>query len=226
MLSRLELAIDLLHSASDAALATHSSSLPGYPFASSIPFIVDEHQCPVFLISALAEHTRNLAANSRASLMIAKPLGEGEVARISLLGEVHSLDRDPGLVARYLRYHPHAERFLQLGDFRFHRLEPIRVLTIGGFARASWLEGERLLEAPSISLEQEAALIDAANGRLDEGIVLSGVDPYGADLVTDRGRIRIRFGVGPVAEDALLPTLLRELERPGRITPDPAPGIR
>ena len=226
MLSRLELAIDLLHSASDAGLATHSSSLPGFPFASSIPFIVDEHQRPVFLISALAEHTRNLAANSRASVMIAKPLGEGEVARISLLGEVHSLDRDPGLVARYLRYHPHAERFLQLGDFRFHRLEPMRVLTIGGFARASWLEGERLLEAPSISLEQEAALIDAANGRLDEGIVLSGVDPYGADLVTDRGRIRIRFGVGPVAEDALLPTLLRELERPGRITPDPAPGIR
>jgi putative heme iron utilization protein len=226
MLSRLELAIDLLHSASDAGLATHSSSLPGFPFASSIPFIVDEHQRPVFLISALAEHTRNLAANSRASLMIAKPLGEGEVARISLLGEVRSMDRDPGLEARYLRYHPHAERFLQLGDFRFHRLDPIRVLTIGGFARASWLEGERLLEASSISLEQEAALIDAANGRMDEAIVLSGVDPYGADLVTDRGRIRIRFGVGPVAEDALLPTLLRELEKPGGFMPDPAPGIR
>ncbi|MBK9018761.1 MAG: pyridoxamine 5'-phosphate oxidase family protein [Sulfuritalea sp.] len=226
MLSRLELAIDLLHSASDAGLATHSSSLPGFPFASSIPFIVDEHQRPVFLISALAEHTRNLAANSRASLMIAKHLGEGEVARISLVGEVHSMDRDPGLVARYLRYHPHAERFLQLGDFRLHRLDPIRVMTIGGFARASWLEGERLLEAPSISLEQEAALIDAANGRLDGGNILGGVDAYGADLVTNRGRLRIRFGTGPVAGDALLPTLLRELEKPGSFAPDPAPGIR
>ncbi len=226
MLSRLELAIDLLHSASDAALATHSSSLPGFPFASSIPFIVDEHQRPVFLISGLAEHTRNLAANSRASLMIAKPLGEGEVARISLVGEVHPIGRDPGLVARYLRYHPHAERFLQLGDFRLHRLDPIRVMTIGGFARASWLEGERLLEAPSISLEQEAALIDAANGRLDGGNILSGVDAYGADLVTNRGRLRIRFGTGPVAGDALLPTLLRELEKPGSFAPDPAPGIR
>ena len=226
MLSHLELAIDLLHSASDAGLATHSSSLSGFPFASSIPFIVDEHQRPVFLISALAEHTRNLTANSRASLMIAKPLGEGEVARISLVGEVHSMDRDPGLVARYLRYHPHAERFLQLGDFRLHRLDPIRVMTIGGFARASWLEGERLLEAPSISLEQEAALIDAANGRLDGGNILGGVDAYGADLVTNRGRLRIRFGTGPVAGDALLPTLLRELEKPGSFAPDPAPGIR
>ena len=226
MLSRLELAIDLLHSASDAALATHSSSLPGFPFASSVPFIVDEHQRPVFLISGLAEHTRNLAANSRASLMIAKPLGEGEVARISMVGEVHSMDRDPDLVTRYLRYHPHAERFLQLGDFRFHRLEPIRVLTIGGFAKASWLEGERLLEAPSISMEQEAVLIDAGNGRLRGEITLTGVAPYGADLVTDQGRIRIRFGVGPVAEDALLPTLLRELEKPGSFTPVPATEIR
>jgi hypothetical protein len=217
MLSRLELAIDLLHPASDAALATHSSSLPGFPFASSVPFIVDEHQRPVFLISGLAEHTRNLAANSRASLMIAKPLG---------VGEVHSMDRDPDLVTRYLRYHPHAERFLQLGDFRFHRLEPIRVLTIGGFAKASWLEGERLLEAPSISLEQETALIDAGNGRLRGEITLTGVDPYGADLVADGGRIRIRFGVGPVAEDALLPTLLRELEKPGSFTPVPATEIR
>lgn len=226
MLSRLELAIDLLHSASDAALATHSSSLPGFPFASSVPFIVDEHQRPVFLISGLAEHTRNLAANSRASLMIAKPLGEGEVARISMVGEVHSMDRDPDLVARYLRYHPHAERFLQLGDFHFHRLEPIRVLTIGRFAKASWLEGERLLEAPSISMEQEAVLIDAGNGRLRGEITLTGVDPYGADLVADGGRIRIRFGVGPVAEDALLPTLLRELEKPGSFTPVPATEIR
>jgi hypothetical protein len=143
-----------------------------------------------------------------------------------MVGEVHSMDRDPDLVTRYLRYHPHAERFLQLGDFRFHRLEPIRVLTIGGFAKASWLEGERLLEAPSISLEQETALIDAGNGRLRGEITLTGVDPYGADLVADGGRIRIRFGVGPVAEDALLPTLLRELEKPGSFTPVPATEIR
>ena len=226
MLSRLELAIDLLHSASDAALATHSSSLPGFPFASSVPFIVDEHHCPVFLISGLAEHTRNLTANSRGSLMIAKALGEGEVARISLVGEVRPIDSDPELVARYLRYHPHAERFLQLGDFRFHRLAPIRVMTIGGFAKAGWLEGERLHGAPSISLVQEAALIDTARGGLRGTITLIGVDPYGADLVRDGRRIRIRFGVAPVAEDALLPTLLRELEQPDSLAPGQAPELR
>lgn len=158
--------------------------------------------------------------------MIAKPLGEGEVARISLIGEVRPIDRDPGLVARYLRYHPHAEHFLQLGDFRFHRLDPIRVMTIGGFAKASWLEGERLRDAPSISLVHEAALIDTANGRLHGAITLIGVDPYGADLVRDRRRFRIGFGVGPVAEDVLLPTLLRELEQPDSLAPGQVPELR
>lgn len=215
MLSRLDLAIDLLHSVSDAVLATHSSSLAGFPFASNVPYIVDEHQCPILLISGLAEHTRNLAANPRASLMIAKALGEGEVARISLVGEIRPLDPDPRLVTRYLRYHPHAERFLQLGDFGFYRLEPVRVMTVGGFAKASWLEGERLLEASSISLAQEVALLEAAANEVPDGLTLLGVDAYGVDLMASQGRARVRFGVGPVTPDALLPTLVRELEHQG-----------
>lgn len=75
MLSRLELLIDLLHSATDAALATHSTTIEGYPFATAVPFVADAHHRPVFLLSGLAEHTRNLAANPRASLMIMKSLG-------------------------------------------------------------------------------------------------------------------------------------------------------
>lgn len=78
MLSRLELLIDQLHSVQEAALATHSTTLEGFPFASAVPFVTDEHHRPVFLISGIAEHSRNLAANPRASLMIAKALGEGK----------------------------------------------------------------------------------------------------------------------------------------------------
>lgn len=210
MLSRLELAIDLLHSAAEAALATHSTTLPGFPFASQVPFVTDAQHRPVLLISALAEHSRNLAANPRASLMIAKALGEGEIARLSLVGEVRAIAAEPALVARYLRYHPHAERFLQLGDFAFHRFEPQRLLTVGGFARASWLEGERLLESVALALEDEAALLPRAAEVLPEDIRLLGLDAYGADCWRDGERRRLRFPVGPVTVDALLPTLQRE----------------
>lgn len=88
------------------------------------------------------------------------------MTRVSLIGEVQPIEADPLLVSRYLRYHPHAERFLMLGDFRFHRFEPIRVLTVGGFAKASWLEGERLQEAPtchwSMNLNSSCTLLNCS----------------------------------------------------------------
>ena len=210
MLSRLELLIDLLHSVPEAALATHSTTLDGFPFASAAPFVTDAHHRPVFLISGLAEHSRNIHANPRASLMIAKTLGEGEMARVSLMGEVHPVEADPLLVARYLRYHPHAERFLQLGDFQFHRFEPVRVLTVGGFAKASWLDGSRLLEAPVIALADEAELLARHAQETAPHCQLRGVDAFGADAMLDGQPVRIRFGAGPVTREAWWPTFQRE----------------
>jgi hypothetical protein len=218
MLSRLELLIDLLHSAPDAALATHSTTLEGFPFASAVPFVTDEHHRPVFLISALAEHSRNLAANPRASLMIAKAMGEGEMARVSLMGEIKPFEAVPLLRARYLRYHPHAERFLQLGDFRFHRFEPARVLTVGGFAKANWLEGSRLIEAPVISLADEADLLSRYEQEASQEWQLRGIDAFGADATRDGTPLRIRFATGPVTKEAWLPSLRRELVTMGQHT--------
>jgi len=213
MLSRLELLIELLHSVQEAALATHSTTLDGFPFASAVPFVTDEHHRPVILISGLAEHSRNLAANPRASLMIAKTLGQGEMARVSLIGQVKPIDPDPLLVARYLRYHPHAERFLQLGDFRFHRFEPIKVLTVGGFAKASWLEGNRLIEAPAIPLAEAADLLARYEQEASGDCQLRGVDAFGADVIFNGEFARIRFSAGPVTQEAWLPSLRRELGR-------------
>ena len=212
MLSRLELLVDLLHSAAEASLATLSVAVPGYPFASMVPFVTDEHHCPVFLISSLAEHTKNLLANQKASLLIARSLGDGEMARVSLVGDIKPIAPTPLLVARYLRYHPAAERFLQLGDFHFHRFVPVRVLTVGGFAKANWLDGQRLFDAPFFALESEAKEIQESEGLLPPGITLLGIDSYGADLQTATGRQRIRFGAGPVLGEASMPSLMRELE--------------
>jgi hypothetical protein len=220
MLSRLELLIDLLHSVPEAALATHSTTVEGFPFASAVPFVTDEHHRPVILISGLAEHSRNLAANPRASLMIAKSLGEGEMARVSLMGEVSLIDADPLLVARYLRYHPHAERFLQLGDFKFHRFDPARVLTVGGFAKASWLEGSRLIEAPAITLADEAEfLAQQGQDRLyaSKECQLRGIDAFGADVIVDSKPSRIRFAAGPITKEALLPTFNGTLDAMTRV---------
>jgi len=211
MASRRDILLDLLHSASEAGLATHSAALPGYPFASSVAFATDEHHRPVLLISRLAEHTQNLAADPRASLVVARSLGEGEIARASLMGELAPMEADARLTARYLRFQPAAERFLQLGDFRFHRFEPRRIRIVGGFGQAGWLEAADLLKAPSLDLDEETRLMEAAAPRLPAKTILLGLDPYGADILVDGTRRRHTFVAGPVLGDALLAALLREL---------------
>ncbi|HEX8986430.1 MAG TPA: pyridoxamine 5'-phosphate oxidase family protein [Rhodocyclaceae bacterium] len=210
-LSRLDLLVELLHSQGEAAIATQAAALPGYPLATAVAFATDEHHRPVMLISKLAEHTRNLAADPRCSFLIARVGAGGEIARVSLVGDVQAIAADDALTERYLRYHPEAERFLQLGDFGFHRLEPKRALVVGGFGKAAWIEGERLVDAPSLPPDAEARLVAAMAGRVAAGTRLLGVDPYGADLSVGGSRRRIRFSVGPVVADALPATLEREL---------------
>lgn len=211
MHSRLATLVDLLHSQDVACLATQSATLAGYPFASAVPFATDEHHRPLLLLSQLAEHTRNLAASPKASLLLSRALGEGEMARVSLVGEVLPVAADPRLVARYLRFQPQAERFLQLGDFGFYRFAPQRVLVVGGFARASWLDGQRLLDAPHLPLDIEAQLLAAAAASLPPGSRLLGLDAYGADLATDTGRQRLVFAAAPLAADVILTALAQQL---------------
>ena len=56
------------------ALATLSRKHPGYPFASVMPYALDEHGQPIVLISAMAMHTQNLQADPRASLLVTQPV--------------------------------------------------------------------------------------------------------------------------------------------------------
>jgi len=211
MPSRLRILIDLLHASDEIALATNSFGIPGYPYATSVAFATDERHRPLVLISRLAEHTRNLAADARASLAVARPLGDGEIARASLVGDLLPVDTDSQLLGRYLRFHPAAERFLQLGDFRFHRFEPKRIRVVGGFGQAGWLDGHQLIDAPHLALDEEARLLADAGTVLPDGVALLGLDAYGADLVVDGTRVRRVFKSGPLVGDAVLPALAREL---------------
>lgn len=202
MKPRLAVVIDLLHRCPDGALATQSVAMPGYPFATALPFATDQQHRPLFLISKLAEHTQNLAADPRASLLVRIPLAEGEMARATVVGPVKPIEAEPLLVERYLRYQPEAERFLQLGDFRFFRMEPAQARIIGGFAQAGWLDGERIGVSPRLTFAEERAALDAL--RAPENVVLLGMDSLGLDFSTGGERRRLGFGDQPLpAPDAV-----------------------
>ncbi|HBM10724.1 MAG TPA: heme iron utilization protein, partial [Pseudomonas sp.] len=52
-------------------LSTHSKAMPGFPFGSAVPYCLNEEGWPLILISRIAQHTKNLQADPRCSLLVA-----------------------------------------------------------------------------------------------------------------------------------------------------------
>lgn len=200
-------AIHLLHRTSVGALATQASRMPGYPFATALPFVPDDRHCPVFLLSGLAEHTKNLLENPKASLLVTDPEHPNvlESPRMTLVGDVQRFDATASLRARYVRFQPDAEQYLELGDFAFFRLVPKRVRYIGGFAQMGWLEEEEWGKAEVLEPGGEEALLHALG---QAGADVLGLDRYGIDLLRNGRRERIPY------ESTILPAaILAEAKR-------------
>lgn len=202
------------------ALGTHSVKLPGFPFVSHAPFALDGACRPVLLLSNLAEHSRNLQQDARASLMasVAGPNPQ-EQARITLMGELTpAADIAPALAERYLRYHPEAATFLGFGDFRFYRLDVLRVRLIGGFARAGWIEAGAWRNDP-LDEALEAAVLARLADAVPAGWRLLGADREGLDAHDASGaRRRFEWAESPSDEDGIAAAARAALERAGAIS--------
>lgn len=170
-----------------AALATHSARLAGYPFVSHVPLALDGAGRPLLLLSALAEHTKNLAADARASLMVSLPGTEPQAQpRLTLVGELRPAEVESPGRERYLRYHPDAATYLGFGDFRFYRLEPVAVRLVAGFAQAGWLQAGEWTGRP-LPEGEEAALLASIDSAVPPAWALLGIDWEGLDLRAPAG---------------------------------------
>ena len=195
--------IHLLHSAQHSTLASQSLQMPGYPYATVLPNVLDDYHRPVLLISALAEHTKNILANGRVSISIVEP-GCDNVqagARLSIIGDAEQFEADEALKSRYLRYLPDAEQYLML-DFMFFRIQPQRIRYIGGVGKMGWLEADALGQ-DSISLNVEAGLLALASQHTQIGIRLLGIDNFGMDYCVDGQQKRLSFE-SPIRAEELL----------------------
>ena len=129
---------------SAGALATLSRRHPGHPFASFMPYALDDGGRPLLLVSGLALHTQNLEADPRASLLVAARDDGGEPlagARVTLLGSAVRLAAGEAADARprYLARHPAAGGWIDFGDFAFWRLDVRELYFVGGFGAMSWV---------------------------------------------------------------------------------------
>lgn len=205
MKTDIDTALDLLHTAISGTLATQSSHLPGYPFATALPFVADERHRPVFLVSMLAEHTRNLLADRRASFMVSASDQANILAgaRMTLVGDAERIEASPALSARYLRYQPEAEQYLALGDFAFFRLSVKTVRYIAGFAHMGWIEESDWSDGAVLAPDEETELIRELADGAPRGIRLLGIDCHGIDIERGDQRDRQRFSRALAATDKI-----------------------
>ena len=203
----------LIGSVRTAALATLGEG--GFPFGSLVSHAVDDAGRPLLLLSDLAEHSRNLAADPRASLM-ATESGAGDplaLARVTVIGavdEVPAGERE-GVLERYREVHPGAF-YAGFADFRLYRLDIASVRYVGGFGRMSWVGADEYAAAEPDPLRPHAAgIIEHMNddhadaqvlfcrhfaGRPDTtSASMSAVDRYGFEMiaVSDAGRAAVRL---------------------------------
>jgi putative heme iron utilization protein len=190
-------------------LSTLSQRIEGYPFGSVAPFVLDHTGYPVILISTLAEHTKNIDADARVSLIVQPYSPDMQIAgRVTLLGRAQRLTDKTELGPRYLRFHPQAESYFAMHDFNFYRIEPVRIRYIGGFGKIHWVEPENYLLPESALAAQESDILNHMNTdhvdnlraycRHVHGIETAtaemiGIDPDGFDVRSDLSVLRFAF---------------------------------
>jgi putative heme iron utilization protein len=155
----------LLRRCRNVALATHARRFLGYPYASLVPLVLDHDASPILLISRLAEHTRNVQADERVSIVAHAPDADVQAAsRLTLLGACRRAQERAQLAERYLRYFPAAAPLLEL-DFDFYRITAAAVRYIGGFGSVHWLAPESIEPPPNALQASEPSVLEYVNGN-------------------------------------------------------------
>ena len=137
----------------NGVLCSLSKRLAGYPFASVSPFVLDDAGNPVILISTLAEHSKNIDADPRVSLIV-HPCAEDMLTagRVTLVGRAARLADKGTFSERYLRYFPKAADYFSAHDFFFYRISVEHIRYIGGFGKIHWIPTQQYSPPPTEAL--------------------------------------------------------------------------
>jgi len=126
------------------SLSTLSRKQPGFPFGSVMPYGLDDHANPVFLISTMAMHTQNVQADPRSSLLVTQPDTSSDplgASRVTLLGNILPVPVPEVAEARklYLARHANSKYWVDFDDFSFYRMDVVDVYYVGGFGVMGWV---------------------------------------------------------------------------------------
>ena len=167
---------------------TRSVRFEHYPYTAALPFCTDQQGRIVVFISHLSEHTKAFARDAHVSFTVspANPDFRPE-ARLTVLGTINGND-DEAVAARYLRFFPDNRRFLEIGGFRFHTIDPDHVRLIAGFGSAHWITGHAALAEKYPLADAESDILDHMNNEHRDALAqycrhVHGVDATSAEMV-------------------------------------------
>jgi heme iron utilization protein len=202
----------LLRTARTGALATLEQA-SGAPLTTLVSVASDYDGAPLFLLSTLAQHTKNLAGDARGSLLLTSQAARGDPLnrpRLTVGGRILA-HPDPTARARFLARNPKSKLYASFADFSMFRLEISAVHFNGGFGRAAALTPNDILTGLANAdalIAAEAALLAQVNARHGGDLAMLagdkqgakrrrwraiGLDPDGLDLVAGAGAARVSF---------------------------------
>ncbi len=215
-----ERARTLMTSTTTGSMATMAAEDDGYPFGSIVTYALDYAGRPLLCLSDIAEHTRNLKADPKTSIMVIaqsdRDTDQLALGRVTLMGEVTAVpsDETASVTAAYRASHPHAY-YADFDDFAFYRMAIKSVRYVGGFGHMSWVTADAYAAAEPDPLRPDArGILQHMNDDHADALVaycqafggepettsatMLTVDRYGFDVlaVKPEGRraVRIPFG--------------------------------
>lgn len=204
----------LLTHEGDGVLSTISLDVPGYPFGSVTPYCLDRNFIPNILISSIAQHTKNIKADPKVSLLISETgtqTNKQALSRLTYIGEAQRVEDDADIKKRYISYFPAAASYFKTHDFAFYRINPVRLRFIGGFGKIYWIEKADLSLQNIFPVDDELKIVEHMNQ--DHGhnlkdyvrfylglecadadvLRMTGLDQFGFDLSLNEVKHRIDF---------------------------------
>ncbi|XP_074559407.1 non-canonical heme oxygenase HOZ, chloroplastic-like isoform X2 [Curcuma longa] len=177
----------------------------GYPFGSLVDFAPDSMGHPIFSLSPLAIHTRNLLADPRSTLVVQIPGWSGlSNARVTIFGDVTPLPSNQQEWARkqYMAKHQQWASH-QWGNFYYYRMQNISdIYFIGGFGTVAWIDvkeyeatqpdkiaadgGEQSLKELNVIFSKPLKELLSTETEIDDAALIS-IDSKGTDIRVRQG---------------------------------------
>lgn len=204
---------NLVRSKEKAVLATVMRETDGDPYASLVLTASDHQGNPLTYISNLAEHTKNLWENQRASMLFERTGGLNDPlsgARVTLQGKMVET-KEPEIIERFYRRHEQSRHYGKAHKFYLYKLEVEKVHLVAGFGRIHWIDAAEVLYDTSaiqdlitaedgivthMNEDHQDSIDLIANNLLShkgEGWKMTGLDPEGFDMRLQDQVIRKEF---------------------------------